>query len=203
MDDSQQQWKNLFDMDVLKDSIQMVALFVTVYELLEGTVVGKPKDFYTIWEWDDKAKADYRRHVLSLYDAKAIPGINGRRKDIISSLLWLKNLQAIDDDDIQVFVESKKLRNTLAHQMFSAIADGGHKLAAPFGKMYTLFCKIERWWVLEVEIPISGDYEPGEIDSEGVMSGHMVVLQAILDMLANNSNANYKDVCEALGVPVK
>lgn len=54
-----------------------------------------------------------------------------------------------------------------------------------------------------MEIPISGDYKPGEIDSEGVMSGHMVVLQAILDMLANNSNANYKDVCEALGVPVK
>ena len=66
-------------MEVLKDSIQMVALYITVYELLESTVIEKPKDFYTLVEWDDQAKREYKEHVLSLYDSKAIPGINGRR----------------------------------------------------------------------------------------------------------------------------
>jgi hypothetical protein len=119
--DANEEWKNLFDMDVLRDSIQMVALYVTVYELLESTVVSKPKDFYTVIDWDDKAKREYREHVLSLYDPKAIPGINGRRKDIISSLLWFKLSGAIDNDDLRVFVASKQLRNTLAHNMFQAI----------------------------------------------------------------------------------
>ena len=201
--DANEQWKNLFDMDVLKDSIQMVALYVTVYELLESTVVSKPKDFYTVIDWDDKAKREYREHVLSLYDPKAIPGINGRRKDIICSLLWFKQSGAIDDDDLRVFVASKQLRNTLAHNMFQAIAEGGSKLVKQFTQMYALFCKIERWWIMEIELPISGEYEPDKVDADGVQSGHMVVLNCILDILANNSNAKYKDICDTLGVPVK
>lgn len=198
-----EQWKNLFDIDVLKDSIQMVALYITVYELLESTVVSKPKDFFTVVNWDDEAKREYKAHVLSLYNPNAIPGINGRRKDIISSLLWFKQNGAIDDADIREFVASKQLRNTLAHQMLNAIAEGGVKIAVQFTKMYSLFCKIERWWILEIEVPISGEFEPDQIDADGVMSGHMVVLHCILDMLANNSNAKYKDICEAIGVPVK
>ena len=31
----------------------------------------------------------------------------------------------------------------------------------------------------------------------------MVVLNAILDILVNNSNAKYKDICDAIGVPVR
>lgn len=32
--DSQQQWKNILDKDILKSSIHMISLFITVYELL-------------------------------------------------------------------------------------------------------------------------------------------------------------------------
>ena len=35
------------------------------------------------------------------------------------------------------------------------------------------------------------------------MSGNMIILNAMIDILANDSNANYKEVCEAIGVPVK
>ena len=98
---------------------------------------------------------------------------------------------------------SKKLRNTLAHQMFNAIAEGGAKLTEQFARMYGLFCKIEKWWILEIEVPISGEYEPDQIDADGVMSGNMVVLSVIMDILANNSNAKYKDICDVIGVAVK
>lgn len=86
--------------------------------------------------------------------------------------------------------------------MLEAIADGGSRLAELFSRMYSLFCKIEKWWIMEIEVPISGDFEPDKINEEEVMSGHMVVLSAFLDILANNSNAKYKDLCEAIGVPV-
>ena len=36
----------------------------------------------------------------------------------------------------------------------------------------------------------------------GVMSGYMVILDAIIDILANDSNKNYKEACEKLGVSV-
>lgn len=202
-EESSQQWKNILDRDILKDSINMVALFITVYELLEDTIISKPKDFYTICEFDDKARKKYADHVLSLYDKSACPGISTNNKELISSLVWFKNNCAIDADDIKVFVDSRALRNKVTHEMLYAIAEGGKQLTEQFALMYALFCKIERWWIMEIEMPISGAYEPGEIDQEDVMSGHMLVLETILDILANDSNANFKEVCELLGVPVK
>lgn len=201
--ESSQQWKNILDRDILKDSINMVALFVTVYELLEDTIISKPKDFYTIWEFDDKARKKYADQVLSLYDKSACPEITTNNKELISSLIWFKNNGAIDADDIKVFADSRVLRNKVTHEMLYTIAAGGKQLVEQFALMYALFCKIERWWILEIEVPISGEYEPGEIDQQEVMSGQMLVLETILDILANDSNVNFKEVCELLGVPVK
>ena len=79
---------------------------------------------------------------------------------------------------------------------------------------------------MEIEVPISGDFEPGQISEDDVMSGNMVMLNIVRDILANNSNlaqsesngslltlssqskvnevnAKYKDLCDMIGVPVK
>lgn len=52
-------------------------------------------------------------------------------------------------------------------------------------------------------MPISGDFEPGQVDEDDVMSGNMVMLNIVMDILANNSNAKYKDLCDMIGVPVR
>lgn len=87
--------------------------------------------------------------------------------------------------------------------MLYTIADGGDKIAVQFALMYALFCKIEKWWINEIEVPISGDFLLGEYDPDGVMSGHMMVLETIIDILANDSNSHFKEACEHLGVKVK
>ena len=66
--DAYNQWKNLFDKDVLKDSINKISMFITVYELLEDTIISKPRDFYTVLEFDENAQKEYDEKVLSLYD---------------------------------------------------------------------------------------------------------------------------------------
>lgn len=199
-----EQWRNIFDRDKLKDTVNIIALYITVYELLEDRIVTYPKDFYTIVEFDEEAKRNYKEHVLSLYDKKACPGINTKNEALIASLVWFITGGAIDENDINVFAESRNLRNTLVHEMMATITEGGEKLIKQFVLMYNLFRKIEKWWILEVEVPISGQFPNlSEEDKNGVMSGYMVVLDAIIDILANDSNKNYKEVCEKLGVPVK
>lgn len=197
------QWKNIFDKDGLKGSVNIIALFITVYELLEDRIVTYPKDFYTIIEFDEEAKKNYEKHVMSLYDKDACPNINTRNRALIASLMWLKTGGAIDDNDIKIFADSRNLRNEIVHEMLGAITEGTDKLVEQFALMYGLFCKIEKWWILEVEVPISGDF-PNLTDEEAdkVMSGYMVVIDAIIDILANDSNKNFKEVCEKLGVPV-
>lgn len=199
-----QQWKNLFDRDILKESVNIIALYITMYELLEDTLISRPKDFFTMIEYDERAKKQYEEHVLSLYDKSSCPGINSKNKELIASLLWFKKMKAIDDNDIKVFANLRTTRNEVTHQMLKAIADGGSKLMVQLMGLYKLFCKIERWWILEVEVSIGDDFPPNkEILEDEVMSGNMIILNAIIDILANDSNANYKDVCETIGVPVK
>lgn len=199
-----QQWKNILDVDALKENISVISLFITVYELLEDCIISKPKDYYTIIEFDEKAKSEYKEKVLNLYDEDACPGVPRNRRDLISSLIWFRNNGAINDDDIQIFAESKTLRNKLTHEMLASIAEGTEQILEQFSLMYALFCKIEKWWILEYELAMDIDApELSEEDKENVMSGNMVVLNMIMDILANGSNAHYEEVCRILGVPVK
>lgn len=198
------QWKNLLDVDVLKNSIAVISLFIMVYELLEDSIISKPKDYYTIIEYDKKAQQEYKEKVLSLYDKDAYHELPSNRRDLISSLIWFKNFGAIDDVDIQIFAKSKCLRNKLTHEMLPSIADGAEKIVEQFAQMYDLFCKIEKWWIVEYEIPIDPDIpELSNDDKNNVLSGNMIVLEVIMDILANNSNANFIDVCKSIGVKVK
>lgn len=197
------QWKNILDTEVLRGNINLVAMYIMVYELLEDTIISRPKDFYTIIEFDEEAQKRYDNNVLSLYDKKAFPKINSRNKELIASLIWFKNSGAIDDKDIDIFSTSRTLRNEITHEMLSTISVGTEKLVDQFCMMYGLFSKIEKWWILEIEVPIAGVYKPEEIDQDGVMSGNMILLNIITDILVNNSNVNFKEVCEKLGVPVK
>ena len=67
-------------------------------------------------------------------------------------------------------------------------------LSVLFGHMWGVFGD----WGIGEEIP-----SDREIKEEDVMSGNMIILNSMIDILANDSNANYKEVCEAIGVPVK
>lgn len=199
-----QQWKNIFDRDILKESVNIIALYITMYELLEDTLISRPKDFFTVLEYDERAKKQYEEHVLSLYDKSACPEITTKNKELIASLLWFKKMEAITDNDIQLFANLRITRNEVTHQMLNAIAEGGSKYLIQLMELYKLFCKIERWWILEMEVSIVDEFPlDKEIKEEDVMSGNMIILNAMIDILANDSNANYKEVCEAIGVPVK
>lgn len=198
------QWKNIFDKEELKGNINLIALFITIYELLEDRLKSYPKDFYTMVEFDEQAQKNYEEHVMSLYDEHGCPGIPPRNKTLIASLIWFKTAGAINDKDIKLFTESRKLRNKIVHEMLATITEGTDSIVEQFAQMYDLFRRIERWWILEVEVPISGDFPNlTEEEANGVMSGYMVVLDAIIDILATDSNKNFKEICEQLGVPIK
>lgn len=201
--DYTQQWKNILDTEVLRENINLIAMYIMVYELLEDTIISRPKDFYTILEFEEEAKKKYEEHVLSLYDKKVFPKINSKNRALIASLIWFKNSGAIDINDIDIFSASRTLRNEITHEMLTTITIGAEKLVNQFCMMYGLFSKIEKWWILEIEVPIAGDCKPEEVDQDSVMSGNMILLDIIIDILVNNSNVNFKEACEKLGVPVK
>ena len=201
--DYTRQWRNILDTDVLRSNINLIAMYIMVYELLEDIIISKPKDFYTLIDFDEEAQRNYKNNVMSLYSKKAFPKIKTKNEALIASLILFKTAGAIDDNDIDIFAEARTLRNEITHEMLSTVTEGTEKMDDLFVLMYRLFRKIEKWWILEYEVPISGQYKPEEIDEDGVMSGNMVLLEIIIDILANNSNVHFKEACEKFGIPVK
>lgn len=115
--DAAEQWRNILDTNVLKGNVNLIAMYITIYELLEDTIITRPKDFYTVIEFDESVQKRYKENVLSLYKKDAIQNINTRNKELIVSLIWFKNFKAVDENDIQVCADSRTLRNKVTHEM--------------------------------------------------------------------------------------
>lgn len=198
-----QQWMNVLDPVRLKPNLELISLYITLYEMLEDTIIQKPRDFYTLI--DEVDEAGYKAHVLDLYEPEKCPLIRRSSKVLISSLLWWNSLEAISEEDIEVFSHCKERRNALTHEMLKIIAGGlDEGFYEDFNRMYALFCKIERWWILEYELPLNPDFDncDKEIDEDGVMSGNMIVLSAMMDIVNTGSNKLYEEVCKKWGVEV-
>lgn len=101
-----QQWMNVLDPVRLKPNLELISLYITLYEMLEDTIIQKPRDFYTLIDEVDEAR--YKAHVLNLYDPEKCPLIRRSSKVLISSLLWWNSLEAISEEDIEVFSHCKK-----------------------------------------------------------------------------------------------
>lgn len=139
-----QQWMNVLDPVRLKPNLELISLYITLYEMLEDTIIQKPRDFYTLI--DEVDEAGYKAHVLDLYDPEKCPLIRRSSKVLISSLLWWNSLEAISEEDIEVFSHCKERRNALTHEMLKIIVGGlDEGFYEDFNRMYALFCKIERW----------------------------------------------------------
>lgn len=201
MNSNTDQWKNVLDPRILKPNLEFISLYIALYEKLEDTIISRIKDFYTIIELDEEK---YNDRVLKLYDPKKCPKINRNSKYLISSLIWLLDENAITDNDILIISSLKTERNKLTHEMFDIITLGLPKdIHLRFLDMIKVFNKIEKWWIVEVEIPTSCDFEDvNEIDFDNVMSGNMCILQLILNITQNGSNKDFEEICKKLNIPV-
>ncbi len=199
--DIKQQWMNIMNPKILKPNLEFISLYITLYEMLEDTIIQKPRDFYTLI--DEIDEVEYKSKVLDLYDPEKCPFIRKSSKVLISSLLWWNDLEVISKEDIETFSHCKERRNALTHEMFKIITDGlDEGFFVDFNKMYDLFCRIERWWIMEYEISLNVNFDNDytEIKEEDVVSGNMVVLSLITDIVNSGTSKHYEELCKKLGV---
>jgi hypothetical protein len=52
--------------------------------------------------------------------------------------------------------------------------------------------KIERWWILNVEIPTDPDFDGGEVDEKGIVPGVLIGLRLMMDIaLGSNEESRF------------
>lgn len=196
------QWNNILNPEILKSNLEFLSLYIALYEKLEDTIISRVKEYYS---YEELNKVDYKKYVLSLYNHKRCPTIPKKCRILISSLIWLLEANVISDNDILIFAELKKSRNIFTHEMFSLLSEGLPKDAYhKFDEMIDLFSKIEKWWIVEMEVPMIDSLKNiDDVDLDNVMSGNMMVLHIIRNILRSGSNKDYEEVCQLLNIPIK
>ena len=82
----------------------------------------------------------------------------------------------------------KKIRNQLAHHLFSVVTgqtESEH--AAEFPVLVALLRKVEVWWVVNLEIPTNPDFDGKEIDEAGIVPGAVLALQMLIQVASGST----------------
>lgn len=196
-------WENLLNPDVLRQRFVRSGLFLLAHEMLENAIVNRLHDFYSdSWTaengWEESEQ--YKEKVLSL-----VP--KGKSVRWRSSIAWLQKMGAIDDNDAQRIHKLTDERNRLAHELRDVIGGSrSHDFDQLFPELAELVLKIDRWWVINVEIATDPDLMDKEIDEAEVQPGSAILLRMLTQIALGEDDeawAYYKDFVAERGGTAK
>lgn len=186
-------WNNILNEDVLKFNINFAALFVLNFECLKDYIITQPRTFYSDVLIKDgelccEETEEYKKEVRSL------------EKNIENaSLRWFMNTDAITEEDYNLYQKLRERRNYITHELLKNLNNGFNETDAKlYVKLLELYQKIDKWWINEIEIPISGEVLPDEYDSEQVLGGQAMILSIINDIIFDNNKERYKNLLDEL-----
>lgn len=188
LDNYKQKWEHFLDPENLSISLRFLSLFIAIYENFKSTIIEHVKYFYWSGIKDGvELFDDYEKMVLSKVQSK-------ENRQIKATLLWLKEEGAITEQDRLLFIKLTDKRNEFTHNMSTLIFEGLEiSVIDLLTDMITLYEKIEKWWIKEIEIPTNPELTPEQydtIDWDEIESMNIVMLKIMADIAINN-NAEY------------
>ena len=187
-------WCNILDEGILKYNVSFAAMFVLNYECLKEYVIGQIREFYSenIHFEDDKMVCEeslsYKREVRTL--DKNIEN---------ASLKWFIKENVITHEEYEIYQKIRQRRNDITHELLKNLNKGFNEQDVKlFSALLDMSRKIDKWWINEIEIPISGNEIPDDYDMEYVCGGQAIVLSIINNIVLGNEGAKYKEVLESL-----
>lgn len=180
MSSTTEQWEQLLTPAVMQEKLISASLYITAFELLKESIIGRIRSFYMVGfdQNGDIIDDEYKAAVLSR-----------KKKLVYASLDWLSEHEVIDENDFQAFERIRKTRNSLAHELPSMVMGGkDFQHVERFQELVSLLRKIEVWWVVNMEIPVNPDFDGKEIDEEGIVPGPVLMLQMMLEVLSGNED---------------
>lgn len=180
------QWEDFLNPDVVRKRLATAGLYLVAHEMLVASIKEPVLEFFSSkwsstkgWHFND----EYRREVLAL-DPK------GKEDTFRGSIKWLEKMEVIDASDAMTFVELANARNIFAHELRSVISTGVmpdfEKL---FPKIIDLVTKIDRWWIIHVEMAVDDQWANVEVDLQDVMPGTTLLLQVLEQVALGESEA--------------
>jgi hypothetical protein len=153
-------------------------LFLVAHETLIDTVKQRPLSFFADC-WTDQGPQPSARYF------KEVRALDPKNKNdpMRGSIAWLRKMDIISEDDEKIIHRLNDVRNEVAHEMIKMI--GGTKypeFAEHFAPLMTLINKIEKWWIINVEISTDPDFDGNEIDEASIVTGPAWILHMLAEV---------------------
>jgi hypothetical protein len=187
--------ENILDRDILQDNLTFVPLFIAVYEYTTSYVVDNIRSLLCDICIEDGKEKWIETEIYKSEIQNRIVDKLGNKDKTKASFIWLVDNDAISQDDYNVFLESKMVRNKFAHELtttiFQGIEDQHIMLLINLCEMLK---RISQWFFIEVELPIMGDELLNDVKHEDIESAGSVIFQVIMDVLYNGKSEQYQEI---------
>jgi hypothetical protein len=173
-------WLKFLEPENLKDNLIFSSLYIANFESFKDYVIDQIKFFFHCGFSQGKDS----------FDPEYIENVKSKDKKYIdnASLLWLVEMEAICLEDFELYKELRQYRNKLSHQLMVLLFDGlSDELPAKFVQLIQLRVKIEKWWILNIDIPTNSDFDNSpEIQESDIVTASEITNQIIFDMLSGD-----------------
>lgn len=168
MADTREAWSAFLNPEIVRAKLISAGLFLIAHEILLDSILRHPRFFFS----DTFTAADgflpspeYTAKVLAL-DPK------GKNDPLRGSIAWWRTMDTIDEADETAIRLVTDARNNIAHEMTGMISGAKPpEFSEHFGTLMGLVNKIEKWWIINVEVATDSDWNGDEVDDAGVVPG--------------------------------
>lgn len=176
-------WANFLKPETLKSNLINCGFYISLFESFKDYIVSSVKDFYM-------TGFDETGYIYSKDYSKVL---SKNKSELYASLAWLVESEAIDAEDMANFEKQKKLRNKLAHDMMTCLFENDFDTYVEnLTCLMSLRTKIEKWWIMNVEIPTNSDFDNQDIKEKDVVTGSELMNRVMIDILTGNEDeANF------------
>lgn len=188
-------WEEFLNPDKLKMVLVQTAIYLTSYELFKSFTIDNIKDFFTSrWELNKETgilegfpSKEYKTKVLDLYT----------KDEFHACCLWLRECNALDDDDMMDIALIRKHRNQIAHELPKFLGGQGKMVnVEKLSSLKNIQRKLETWWFKEIELPTTPDVDEAylkNIDWEKSIGSNTLLL-TILGSIFDGDDAYFKEI---------
>ncbi len=182
--------RRVLDHTRLRGQLAAAGLYLVAFELLQNAIIERIKGFYgfnaDLWRalgievekghWDEPK----REWLAGLgldggSDATKISDTDVRKR----SIEWLVKMSAIESSDADEIARIVNHRNEIAHELPKVLLEGQVDIEE-LRWIRQLVNKIEIWWIREVEIPSSPEFDGRDVSDADISPGPVILLDLLI-----------------------
>lgn len=159
---------------LVRKYLNNASLFLLSWELMKSAIVDSIRDFYTSGYTNGKfiVSETYSMEMKKL-DPKNI---------FKASCLWSKENEILTKKDLEIIEELNLKRNNIAHRLAYILSEDEEDINYDdILQIWSIATKVDRWWIMNVEIPTNGELDPEWIDESSVFSGRTMLINFLLN----------------------